>query len=273
MNPISEVQAKEKAKKAEDQRAYRKKRKIKKNFATIETGKGIIPRPVLPRKAKSAKKNPPSAYEVYVSLVDKLKMIPKEFEKQQSMLVESGTVRWMEHRYLGFTPSTPEPAREEKQFVMQIRSNLTSDWEDLLEVKASRLASKTPGLGLFACRPFQRGAVISLYAGVLLDAKRAPPKDIGEYNMLSHDGIFLDAQGSLDNKYAPFLGAQMANDPTWLPPVFIPGQEPPQPSSLESLANCRFNDDFTFVASKQIMKSQELLTLYHLLEQDSDSTS
>jgi hypothetical protein len=72
------------------------------------------------------------------------------------------------------------------------------------------------------------------------------------------------------------LGAQMINDPTWLPPAFIPGQEPPKQSSLESLANCQFNDDFTLVARKQIMKSQELLTLYHLLEiweDSSDSTS
>jgi hypothetical protein len=116
--------------------------------------------------------------------------------------------------------------------------------------------------------------VISLYAG-------PPPNDAageeyGEYSMQSQDGTILDAQGPLDIKYALFWGAQMVNDPTWLPPVFIPGQEPPKQSSLESLANCQFNDNFTLVASKQIMKSQELLTLYHLLEileDSSDSTS
>jgi len=45
-------------------------------------------------------------------------------------------------------------------------------WEDLLEVKASRLITKSAGLGLFARRNFKKGDIISLYAGVSFDPSK-----------------------------------------------------------------------------------------------------
>jgi hypothetical protein len=59
----------------------------------------------------------------------------------------------------------------------------------------------------------------------------------------------------------------MVNNPTWLPPL-IPGEEPPNQSSLESMANCKFCSDFTLVATKPIKKGQELLILYHFTEEE-----
>jgi hypothetical protein len=114
---LSEVQAKEKERKKKEQQeqrarqkleAQQKRRKAKrdiKRFNEIcpKAKKGIIPRPILPRKAKKPPlPSLPSAYEVYVSLIDKLKTHFKDFEQQQSILEESGTVRWREHGTLGF---------------------------------------------------------------------------------------------------------------------------------------------------------------------------
>jgi hypothetical protein len=62
-----------------------------------------------------------------------------------------------------------KPARKDLHFVLQIRSDASAIWEDLLEVKDSGIGTKNPGLGLFASRPFKRGEVISLYCGKCFD--------------------------------------------------------------------------------------------------------
>jgi hypothetical protein len=74
---------------------------------------------------------------------------------------------------------------------------------------------------------------------------------------MSNTGIFLDAKGPMDSPENPcFLGAHMVNDPTWMPP------ETPVPlASLESQANCEFNEDFTLAAKRDIKKNEELPTL------------
>lgn len=124
-------------------------------------------RPCLARKAKDG------AYVAYISLVDILKKLPMENDQQKVILMESETVRWREHRTVAFDPKRGasgiiyNPPRQERVFVMQIRQKKTvTVWEDLLVVKASRLPTQSAGLGLFACRAFEEGQVISLYAGV-----------------------------------------------------------------------------------------------------------
>jgi hypothetical protein len=148
-----------------------------------KTKKGSIPCPILPRKAKMPKL--PSAYEVYVSLVDILKMHSEDFKKQQSILEESGTVFWRENCTLGFkgnilvNPPGGAP-RMHKHYDLQIWPNATFVWEDLLEIKTS--SQENAGLGLFACRPFKWGKIISLYAGVEFDPKHPP---VAKYHMQS----------------------------------------------------------------------------------------
>jgi hypothetical protein len=261
---MSEIQAREKAKKAKEQRErrarkkaerQRKRRKEAHDLAHFEatcpkTKQGIIPRPILSRKAKAPKL--PSAYKIYVNLVDKLKIHSQDFQKQQSILQESGTVRWREHRTVGFQGNNNNllPGN----YTLQIRANKTSVWEKFLEIKTSTL--ENAGLGLFACRPFKRGEVISLYAGVSFDPKQ-PPK--AEYHMQSKDkAIYLDSQGSISKGYPPFLGAHMVNDSTWIPPreMSVP------------LANCQFNDDFTLAATGDINTNQELLALYNFTDEE-----
>ena len=122
------------------------------------------------------------AYESYVSLVGDLKKVPMDFEKQTEILCESEVVRWREHRTLSFDRKKSNtivynPPRHERSFVMQIRATISSTntitvWEDLLEVKASRLITKSAGLGLFARRNFKKGDIISLYAGVSFDPSK-----------------------------------------------------------------------------------------------------
>jgi hypothetical protein len=278
---ISEVQAKEKEAKrayqrdhrAKQARIRRKKKKDAKEFMETcpKTSRDIIP----PRQARATKraatKKVPSSYQLYMELIDKLKTFRGDFRKQQSLLVQWGKIRWMEHRRLPLLrlEQRAGPEREVRHFTMQITAS--ADWEDLLEVKASSLTSSQPGLGLFACRPFQSGAVISLFGGVPLD--QLPPKEVGsEYHMRSSKlNLILDAQGPVDQA-APFLGAQMVNDPTWLPPL-IPGEEPPKRSSLESMANCKFCSDFTLVATKPIKKGQEFLTLYDFTQEEESEES
>jgi hypothetical protein len=277
---ISEVQAKEKEAKRAYQREYRtnqarirrKKKKDAKEFMEKcpKTSRDIVPI----RQARAAKRaalKVPSAYQLYVDLIEKLKTFSGDFQKQQSLLVQWGKLRWTEHRRLPLLrlEQSTGPKREERHFTMQILGS--ADWEDMLEVKASTLTSSQPGLGLFACRPFQLGAVISLYGGVKLEGV-PPPKEFGaEYHMWSSAlKLVVDAGGPVDQA-APFLGAQMVNDPTWLPP-FIPGEEPPKQSSLESMANCKFCNDFTLVATKPIKKGQEFLILYNFLEDDSEDS-
>ena len=60
-----------------------------------------------------------------------------------------------------------------RQITSRATSRSTDDavavWEDLLEVRASRLAAKSAGLGLFARRPFKMGKVVSSHAGESFD--------------------------------------------------------------------------------------------------------
>jgi hypothetical protein len=269
---MSAVQAMEKEKKKKDQQEYRKRKRAEQQrkrrhlaheLASFQatcpkTRKGIIARPILPRKSKAPKlPKLPSAYEVYVKLVDKLKIHSQDFQKQQSILEQSGTVRWREHRTLGFQGSNSSNNLPDC-FTLQIRANNTSDWEDLLAVKTSNL--ENANLGLFACRPFKRGEVISLYAGVGFDPKNPPAE---EYHMLCKEqAIYLNAQGSIIKGHPPFLGAHMVNDPQWIPP-----KETVPP------ANCQFNQDFTLVAAtRHIQTNQELLTLYNFDEEEEEDS-
>jgi hypothetical protein len=80
-----------------------------------------------------------------------------------------------------------------------------------------------------------------------------------------HHGIYLDAEGPMDQEHPPFLGAHMVNDPTWIMP------EMPVPlQSLASQANCEFNEDFTLAATRDIKIGDECLALYSFVEEDDE---
>jgi hypothetical protein len=92
-----------------------------------------------------------------------------------------------------------------------------------------------------------------------------PPGD--ECHMRSrHHGIYLDAEGPVDQEHPPFWGAHMANDPTWIVP------ETPVPlQSLTSQANCDFNEDFTLAATRDIKIGDECLALCSFVEEDDEA--
>ena len=68
------------------------------------------------------------------------------------------------------------------------------------------------------------------------------------------EGVSVDAQGPVDQNYPPFLGAHMANDPAW-----IPSEEGVSMKEMARLCNCRFEADFTMLASQDIAEGEELL--------------
>ena len=172
---LSNVQAEEKRRNAEKARRRTQKRqeekrleKFKKTCPRTERAK-IGPRSFVLRKTKED-----AACAACVRLVNKLKKPPVDFKKQNDILMQSGNIRWREHRTISFDPPAGEPPRHERHFVVEIipnasRSSSTTVWKALLEVKGSRLKTKLPGLGLFACRCFKVDDVISLHAGASFD--------------------------------------------------------------------------------------------------------
>jgi hypothetical protein len=164
--------------------------------------------------------------------------------------------------------------RTKLHYVLQIRSDpaKTSLWEDLIAIKASNLESKDPGLGIFACRPFKRGDVISLYGGVPFKKADDHPMEyhIGSFGEDGVTGIILDAQGPIDEEYPPFLGAHMVNDPYWKCPL----ESDPLPTIdwMKRLVNTVFNNDFTFAAKRNIKTHEELLAFYNLQNDTDEDT-
>ena len=222
--PVMSVQALEKRRNAEKVRKRTQKRradtqlkKFKETCPRTESGK-IERRAFVSRKTKED-----AAYAAYVRLVLKLKEAPKDFQKQNEIMVQSGTVRWREHLTISFVPAEAhQPTREERVFVMQIMPDASrpgSDtlWKDLLQVKASRLKTKHAGLGL--------------------------------------------ARGPMDKKFPPFLGAHMANDPCW-----ISSEDGVSQKEMARLVNCRFDADFTMVASRDTEEDQDTAFCRTLME-------
>jgi hypothetical protein len=220
-------------------------------------------------KAVSRESRNNSSYAVYVRLVDVLKQYSADFEKQKSIVNKSRTIRWVDHVDM----SSQEPGhgvferifgkintdRLDRHFSLQIRTSVDGEWENLLEVKASSLTSLEKdgdaGLGLFVSRSFQVGETISLFGGVCLDNDGPPPTT--DYNMRSPQHL-LDAHGPMDRGNAPFLGAHMVNDPTWI----IHGCMENRRSTCARRANCRFRDDFTMIATRLILAQEELFVIY-----------
>ena len=163
------VQAQEKLKRKETNRVASRKR-------TERRKEQLLVREAQVAMAATAKDG---AYESYVNLVGDLKQVTMDFERQTAILGESGVVRWREHRTLSFDVPRNcivyNPPRHERCFVMQISIRSTDTvtvWEDFFEVKASKLKTKSAGLGLFARRHFKKGDIISLYAGVSFDPSK-----------------------------------------------------------------------------------------------------
>lgn len=78
-------------------------------------------------------------------------------------------------------------------------------------------------------------------------------------------GVYVDAEGPIDDGYPPFLGAHMANDPIW-----TPSRDGVSKKEMARRHNCEFQSDFTLVATRHIEADDEILVLYSFHEDEGE---
>mmetsp|Transcript_23838 Transcript_23838/g.28129 ORF Transcript_23838/g.28129 Transcript_23838/m.28129 type:complete len:170 (-) Transcript_23838:55-564(-) len=122
-----------------------------------------------------------------------------------------------------------------------------------LQVKKSDIEGA--GLGLFACRDFLVGELITLYTG-----KKIYPGAESIYS-ITNGSIVLDCKPFKEGE--PYLGAHMANDPNYLTKMDNPNWLAEVGGGKEY--NAKIGQFFQLIAIQDIMKGEELLLDYTLV--------